>query len=139
MRMSLNLMTRSQLINELKDSIEQKNGFGIGKIGFSEQCMLGYLPFLSSNVNQYQIKAYETMLKYHCEFQFGIFPTTPEFLQQFAIFYSNHIKQVDALGIFQAKQELDIIKKNRLQSRLIPYQHTEPNRSCPYNPKNCYQ
>jgi hypothetical protein len=136
--MSLDLITRRQLICELKDSIKQKYGFGVGKIGFSEQCMLGYLPFLSSNVNQLQIKAYESVLRYHCEVQFGVFPTKTEFLQKFANFYCNHVLQVDVLGIFQANQEMDIIKKNKLQSKLIPYQQTEPDRSIPYIAENCY-
>ncbi len=138
MNYELALINRAELIQDLKISIEESTGFSMGKIGFSEQCLLGYLPFLATNPSTVQTKAYESLLRYHCEIQFGVFPTDPLFLQEFAAFYSKHIRNIDVLGIFQAKQELGIISKNGLRTKFIPYQQSEPDRSSPYAVENCY-
>ncbi len=138
MRPEIALINRAELIQDLKISIEERKGFGMGKIGFSEQCLLGYMPFLATNPSLVQTKAYEALLRYHCEIQFGVFPPDPLFLQEFAAFYSNHIRNIDVLGIFQAEQESSIISNNELKSKFIPYQQSEPDRSSPYAKANCY-
>ena len=56
----------------------------------------------------------------------------------FAQFYTNHIQQIDILGLFQAEQEEKIIKENELNALFIPYQFTEPDRSIPSSESNCY-
>ena len=134
----MHLIQRSELIQDIKESVEQNKGFALGKLGFSEQCFLGYLPFLRSNPTLVQKKAYEAMLRYHCQIQSGVFPTNPDFLLEFAQFYVKHIQQIDILGVFQANQEERIILENELNARFIPYQFTEPDRLIPSNEFNCY-
>jgi len=129
---------RTELIQSIHESVVQSKGFAMGKLGFSEQCLLGYLPFKRKDPTSVQLKAYEAMLRYHCENQFGVFPTDEDFLQEFAHFYLPHILQLDILGLFQAEQEEKIIKDIGLQARFIPYQLTEPDRSIPADDSNCY-
>jgi hypothetical protein len=132
------LISRTKLIQSVEESIKQNKGFAFGKLGFSEQCLLGYLPFKRSNPNNIQLKAYESMLRYHCEIQFGVFPTDSEFLNVFAKFYTNHVRQIDILGVFQVIQEYTIIHENDLANLFIPYLYTEPDRSIPSDESNCY-
>jgi hypothetical protein len=134
----MEFIERGALIQKIKESVENGNGLAIGKLGFSEQSLLGYLPYKQKNPTHIQLKAYEAMLRYHCEVQFGVFPTNPSFLQEFAQFYEKHVKQIDILGLFQSNQEDKIIKENELTAHFIPYQHTEPDRSVPANESNCY-
>lgn len=134
----MDFIQRTELIQNIKESVAKNRGFAMGKLGFSEQFLLGYLPFKLESPTRIQLKAYEAMLRYHCEIQFGIFPTHPSFLHEFAQFYVKHVQQIDILGLFQAEQEEKIIKMNDLNSLFIPYQHTEPDRSIPSNESNCY-
>jgi hypothetical protein len=134
----MNFIERIELIQKVKESVEHNKGFAMGKLGFSEQFLLGYLPFKDTNPNNVQLKAYEAMLRYHCEIQFGVFPANATFLHEFAQFYTKHVQQIDILGLFQAEQEERIIKVNELNALFIPYQLTEPDRSIPANESNCY-
>ena len=134
----MNFIERVELIQKIKESVTQNNGFAMGKLGFAEQFLLGYLPFKATNPGYIQLKAYEAMLRYHCEFMFGIFPTDTSFLHEFAQFYTKHIQQIDILGLFLADQEEKIIKENELKALFIPYQFTEPDRSIPSSESNCY-
>ena len=134
----MNLIERIDLIQKVKESVEQNKGFAMGKLGFSEQFLLGYLPFKDTNPSNVQLKAYEAMLRFHCEIQFGVFSTNAAFLHKFAQFYTKHIQQIDILGLFQADQEEKIIKENELNALFIPYQYTEPDRSIPASESNCY-
>lgn len=134
----MNLIERIDLIQKVKESVEQNKGFALGKLGFAEQFLLGYLPFKATNPGRYQLKAYEAMLRYHCEYMFGIFPTDTSFLHEFAQFYTKNVQQIDILGLFHADQEEKIIKENELTALFIPYQFTEPDRSIPAIEKNCY-
>lgn len=134
----MNFIERIEMIKIVKESVEQNKGFALGKLGFSEQFLLGYLPFKATNPRGIQLKAYEAMLRYHCEFMFGIFPTDTSFLHDFSQFYTKHIHHIDILGLFQADQEKKIIKENVLNALFIPYQFTEPDRSIPASESNCY-
>jgi hypothetical protein len=135
---ALSIISKHQLIQDVKQAIEEKKGFAMGKMGFSEQFILGYLPFLKSNPAILKIKAYETMLKYHCEIQSGVFPTHPDFLKEFAKFYTACAQSIDIIGIFEVEQEKNLIAQNNITAKLIPYQETEPDRSIPEHPSNCY-
>ena len=132
------LISKQELIQDIKLAIEGNSGLAIGKLGFSEQFLLGYLPFLKNNPTPLKVKAYEATLRYHCEIQFGIFPTDPEFLNEFAQFFSASVQSIDILGLFEADQEKDLIDQNNLTAKFIPYQSTEPDRSVPEDPSNCY-
>ena len=134
----MNFIERIELIQKVKESVEHNKGFAMGKLGFSEQFLLGYLHFKDTNPNNVQLKAYEAMLRYHCEIQFGVFPANATFLHEFAQFYTKHVQQIDILGLFQANKEEKIIKENELNAQFIPYQFTEPDRSIPVNESNCY-
>ena len=134
----LSMIQRQEFIYDIQQAIEQKTGFAMGKIGFSEQCLLGYLPFLKSNPSSIKLRAYEAMLRYHCEIQFGVFPTSPAFLRKFATFYVEQVQELNILGMMQAAQERELIHANSIGAKLIPFQMTEPDRSIPSNSENCY-
>jgi hypothetical protein len=138
MRNELPVISRVQLIDEIKHAIEKKTGFAMGKIGFSEQFFLGYLPFLKTSPSGLKIKAYELSLKHHCEIQSGVFPINPEFLKEFASFYTSCLQSIDILGIFGADQEKELIENNNIKANLISYQLTEPDRSIPSKDEECY-
>lgn len=138
MNEELPMISREELIQDVREAIGQKKAFAMGKIGFSEQCLLGFLPFLNSNPPKIKIKAYEAMLKYHCEIQIGIFPTTTTFLKEFASFYLEQVRKINILGVFLAEQEPELIKNTKIQSKLIPFHLTEPDRSIPSDSENCY-
>ena len=115
----MNFIERIDLIQKVKESVEQNKGFAMGKLGFSEQFLLGYLPFKDTNPSIVQLKAHEAMLRFHCEIQFGVFPTNATFLHEFAQFYVPHVQQIDILGLFQAEQEERIIKANDITFGVI--------------------
>jgi hypothetical protein len=129
---------RLTLLREVKDAVSLNKGLAMGKLGFSEQFLLGYIPFKRTNPGRVRLKAYEAMLRYHCEIQFGVFPAVPGFFHEFARFYANHVRQIDILGLFQAQQEENVIRENKLTAHFIPYQQTEPDRSIPSDESNCY-
>ena len=134
----MHFIQRIKLLQEVKESVTQGKGFAMGKLGFSEQSLLGYIPFKRTNPGRVRLKAYEAMLRYHCEVQFGVFPTDPGFLDEFARFYTTHVRQIDIIGLFQAEQEDKVIRESNLNALFIPYQHTEPDRSIPSDESNCY-
>ncbi len=131
-------INKQELILDIKQAIDEQKGFALGKMGFSEQFLLGYLPFLRSNPSTIKIRAYESALRYHCEYQFGVFPTDPEFLKHFATIFSDATRSMDILGLFEVEQENELIIQNNLKAKFIPYQDTEPDRSIPESSTNCY-
>jgi hypothetical protein len=131
-------ISRVELLKDVQHAIDHQQGFALGKIGFAEQFILGYLPFLKTNPSPLKIKAYETMLKYHCEVQTGVFPTNTDFLREFANFYSNELKSIDILGIFNAEGEKELLNKNDINAKCIDFQLTEPDRSVPLASNDCY-
>jgi hypothetical protein len=131
-------ISKQQLIQDVKQAIEEKEGFALGKLGFSEQFILGYLPFLKTNPSSLQIKAYETLLKYHCEVQTGVFPTNIDFLKEFAQFYTLAAQSMDILGLFDAEGERRLVHDNDIKAKFISFQLTEPDRSVPISSDQCY-
>lgn len=132
------LKSKLILLNAIRRVIEEKKGLAVGKLGFSEQFMLGYLPFLESNPTELQIRSYESLLRYYCENQFGVFPTSVEYLNKFASFYGERVRTIDFLGLFGVDQEERLVLGYGKDSMFVKYQDTEPDRSIPDNPSNCY-
>ena len=111
----MEFIQRGALIQKIKESVENGNSLAIGKLGFSEQFLLGYLPYKQKNPRHIQLKAYEAMLRYHCEVQFGVFPTNPSFLHEFAQFYEKHVKHPLTKTLFSG-----ILQTNITQSTPAP-------------------
>lgn len=132
------LTNKSDLIKDLATAVNEKKGFALGKIGFAEQHLLGYLAIIKSNPTSARLHAYEILLRYHCERQFGIFPVERSFLIDFAEKFSNYLLQLDYLGLFGAAQEVKLINDLGIGAKLLNYQDTEPDRSIPANPELCY-
>lgn len=132
------LIDKVELINDLARAIKDNRGFAIGKLGFSEQCVAGYPLFLRSNPSTTQLMAYESVLRYHCERQIGIFPTDKNFLLKFSMEFQKHIHQLDIIGLFGAPQERKLIEELNIHSKLINYRYTEPDQSIPEDPTLCY-
>lgn len=132
------LASKSDLVKDLATAVKEKKGFALGKIGFSEQHLLGYLSMIKSSPASVRLRAYETVLRYHCEKQFGLFPVEPSFLIDFAERFSSFLQQLDYLGLFGAAQEHKLINDLRISAKLLNYRDTEPDRSIPCDPELCY-
>jgi hypothetical protein len=126
------------LRDDLASALETERGFAAGKLGFSEQCVLGYAPLLERERDPRRIVAYEAALRFHCERQTGIFPTDPDFLKRFAIAYAEHVRALDVIGLFGGPQEPLLRDWHRLPGRGIPYRLMEPDLSSPDRPERCY-
>jgi len=132
------LIQKNEMIADLQIAIQNKKGFAMGKLGFSEQFCLSYLPLIRSHANERKIRAYETGFRYICEKQFGVFPTDADFLKIFANWFVKGTRQLDILGLFGAQREKYLIKEHLVKAKLIDYRLTEPDQSIPENPANCY-
>jgi hypothetical protein len=126
------------LRQDLADALADGRGFAAGKLGFSEQCVLGYAPLLEREQEPRRIAAYEATLRFHCERQTGIFPTDRSFLKRFAAVYAEHVRDLDLVGLFGGPQESLLRAWHRLPGRGIPYRLMEPDISMPDRPERCY-
>ena len=124
--------------HDLADALAGGRCFAIGKLGVSEQCVLGYQPLLEHERDPRRIVAYEAALRFHCERQTGIFPTDADFLKRFAAEYAEHVRALDVIGLFGGPQEPHIRAWHRLPGRCIPYRLMEPDISIPDRPDRCY-
>lgn len=131
-------INKSELIARLGFAIRHRQGFAIGKLGYSEQLLLRYLPLLEEHPGFIQRQSLESVLKWHCEHQFGVFPTDPVFLEKFASFYTLKVRDIDILGVFEVARERAMLQQSQLQAAIIPFKDTEPDRSVPDNPSACY-
>jgi hypothetical protein len=121
----------------LNQAIADQRGFAAGKMGYSEQAILRY-PLIKANFSKQKISAYEIFLRYHCEYQTGIYPTIPSFLEQFSHFYKNSYDQLDVLGLFGNPKEQEILKAYQWPCKKIHYLAMEPNRQLHAAQNNCY-
>ena len=67
------LANKNELIKDLAVAINERKGFALGKIGFSEQHLLGYLSILKSSPASVRLQAYEAVLRFHCSGNAGYF------------------------------------------------------------------
>jgi hypothetical protein len=132
------LANKKDLIKDLAAAIDEGQGFALGKTGFSEQHLLGYLSLINSNPPGLRQRAYEAVLRYHCEKQMGLFPVEQTFLVDFAGKYLSYLQRLDYLGLFGAGQETKLISDLGLDCKFLNYMDTEPDRSIPGNPELCY-
>jgi hypothetical protein len=122
-----------------RNIVETKKGYAIGKIGKTAQYMMYYQMLLSKEKNRAKLKEFEKGLEFNCLKQQGIFPVNNGFYLRYNQFYSQHVKNIDCLGICYIPRELEIIKYYQLMSNnLIFYPDQEPDRSSPSNDNNCY-
>lgn len=126
------------LRDDLARALADGRGFAAGKLGFSEQCVLGYLPLVERERDPRRIAAYEATLRYHCERQTGIFPTDRDFLRRFAAAYAEHVRSLDVIGLFGGPQEPLLRDWHRIPGRGLPYRLMEPDMSSPDRPERCY-
>ena len=132
------LANKNDFIKDLALAVNERKGFALGKIGFAEQHLLGYISIIKASPASVRLRAYETLLRYHCERQMGLFPVEQLFLIDFAEKYLSFLKNLDYLGLFGAAQEIKLINDFRIDCKLLNYLDTEPDRSIPGNPELCY-
>ena len=135
------LASKQSLINTISSALTHNEGLAVGKLGFSEQLML--LFHLSCNksidpLNDPKLRPVYVALKYACERQTGVFPTDFEFLIRYSKFFAENICNADFLGLFGSPNEATLISNLDLNSQLLKYVDTEPDRSTPYNKSLCY-
>jgi hypothetical protein len=145
-------ISRKEFLGDLKDAIDKKKGYAVGKIGFSEQHWMYYEILLSQESNYKRIKDFEEDLHFHGLRQEGVFPATSKFYLEFNKFYIQHVKNIDCLGICYRPWELEIIRHYHLKNKFILYHCQEPfitfghitanfkaeDRIGLYNEDNCY-
>jgi hypothetical protein len=129
--------SKNTFIQELQRAIYERVGFAAGKIGFSEQALLGYSFFCNSEPS-IQKRAYETFLKYHCDHMTGVFPSTPQFLEKFTPFYLQTILDMNFLGLMGGIREEELIERLEITAHLVHFQAMEPDRSIPEASSECY-
>lgn len=138
---SIQLSSKSELISAIHSAISGHNGLAIGKLGFSEQLTLLFHILSSQSTNPKTDPALRPLylaLKYHAEYQTGIFPTDIDFLIEYASFYTNLVCQADYLGLFNGVNEPKLVNALPFQARFINYLDTEPDRSKQYQADQCY-
>lgn len=131
------MLSKSQFIQLLKKSIIDKSGFAAGKAGFAEQALLRY-SLISSQPDSVKKRAFEAFLKYHCDYMTGVFPSSPEFLNIFADFFLEKIRQLNILGLMNGKNESELMSSLQIEVDLTYFQNMEPDRSIPEKTSLCY-
>ena len=132
------LTNKRELIQLIAGACLRNEGFAMGKLGFSEQCLLNFLPVMEKRPAEVSRRAYLSLLRFHCEKQIGIFPATEEFLHRYAAWYAPQVKQLDVIGLFHSPQEKEILSAYNINSKVVHYVDTEPDRSRPDDPSLCY-
>lgn len=135
--MGLLNLDQAQFYDLLNEAIVERRGFAAGKMGYSEQAILRY-PLIQANFSKKQTSAYEIFLRHHCEYQTGVYPTTPSFLEQFSRFYVQSYNQLDALGLFGNSQEQEILKAYQWSCKQVNYLAMEPIRQLDAKQRKCY-
>jgi len=132
------LMTRQDFIVDFKSAVHTGNPFAAGRMGISEQFCMYYPVMLAEKPNQTQIRVFENLLYYHCAQQ-GIFPAQPDFLLEYADFYSAHVRNMDYLGlILDTVLGPKILDFHQLPNKLIYFKDQIYDKSSPTDPGNCY-
>ena len=130
-------ISKMEFIQLLEYAIRKKSGFAAGKAGFAEQALLRY-NLIYTQSDSIQKKAYETFLKYHCDYMTGVFPSNPNFLKVFSEFFLNHVSELNVLGLMDGKNEIQLINSLNIKTQLTHFQSMEPDRSIPERPSLCY-
>jgi hypothetical protein len=130
-------ISKTEFIQLLSIAIGEKRGFAIGKAGFSEQALLRYT-LMRTQPDSLKKRAYETFLKYHCDYMTGVFPSNPEFLSVFADFFITNVRELNVLGLMGSKNEFQLMKSLDIQADLTYFQSIEPDRSIPEKESLCY-
>lgn len=130
-------ISKIEFVQLLANAIDQKIGFSAGKAGFAEQALLRYTT-IRTEPDSLKKRAYETLLKYHCDYMTGVFPSTPKFLNVFSEFLLENVKQLNALGLMGGKNEAQLLKSLEIKTALTHFQSMEPDRSIPERTSLCY-
>ena len=93
--------------------METFEGYAAGKIGASEQYWMYYEILLGKERNIDNIQNFTDKLIFHGVKQEGIFPGDPEFYLRFNVFYMDHVRNLDSLGICYYRNELEIFREKR--------------------------
>jgi hypothetical protein len=133
-RNGFTVISKNELIRELKLAIQRKTGYATGKIGKTAQYMVNYESVIEKERDKAKIMRFERLLKFTCLNQQGIFPADNEFCRLYSKFYIDHIKNLDCLGICYYPGELEILQYYELKNKLIYFVDQEPGK---YQ-DNCY-
>jgi hypothetical protein len=129
---------QQEWLHDLAETVLEARGFAIGKLGFSEQCLLGYPLLLEREQEPRRIAAYEAVLRFHCERQTGIFPTDAGFLRRFAATFADQVRQLDAVGVWGTASEPELFARHAIPGKPVPYRLMEPDQSAPDAPEQCF-
>lgn len=132
------MIERAQFIHRVRQAAASGTGFAAGKIGNSEQFVLGWPIFAQRLAIARQASAARLALKTHAHRHAGIFPDQLDFIEAFRKFYADRMRQLDALGLFGHPGEPAIIAHYRLKVPTCRFSHQEPGRQIPDNPADCY-
>jgi hypothetical protein len=132
------LATKQQFIADIGAAVATRTGFAAGKIGFTEQHLLYYVPFLAGTKDRRKVRAYEVVLWRHFEQQAGIFPSTREFAREFVAQYGRDVQTLDCLGVYRTALEPLIIAHYDLRCRFVGHLDMEPDRSPVADDSHCY-
>lgn len=130
-------ISKTEFIQLLTYAVEEKIGFAAGKAGFSEQALLRYT-LIRTHPDSLKKRAYQAFLKYHCDYMTGVFPSNPEFLNDFSEFFLESVKGLNALGLMDGVNEFQLIKSLDIKAELTHFQSMEPDRSIPEHSSLCY-
>lgn len=134
------LATRADFIAQIAAALAGGKGFAAGKLGRSEKTWLYQPLLLRQNPSTLQRRAFEQALRFHCDVQSGVFPSSHKFLPRFIDFYLEQLRRLDSLGLFLdwPAMELQIVRGHQLGCSLIPFQEQEPDRGQPADDGRCY-
>lgn len=130
--------TRADIALGLRRALNSGTGFAAGKLGVSEQALLAYPFLLERCTNARQSAALTVQTRQHCQTQMGVFPVDQEYLIDLAHFHAEATRQLDVLGLVNARLESDLIRELRLPAARLSLLELEPDRSIPDNSRNCY-
>jgi hypothetical protein len=119
-------ISKREFLNDLHRAIETRTGYAAGKIGASPQHWMYYEILLSKDPSTAQLMRFESDLAFHGLKQSGVFPQDRIFYLEFNRFYMDHVRNLDCLGLFFERWELEIVRYYGLACKVIPYPCQEP-------------
>lgn len=141
MHKTINVISKTAMVEAIGLALSSQRGLAIGKLGGSEQATLMFHLACRNSLNLLEdplLRPLYLAFKYRCQYQTGIFPTDFNFLVEYASFYSKKVSCLDFIGLFNSPNNTEIVKSLPPTCNYLPYIHTEPDRSDPYDSTRCY-
>ncbi|HPO49606.1 MAG TPA: hypothetical protein PLO89_04710 [Spirochaetota bacterium] len=131
-------LDKKGVILELKAAILNSKSYAVAKLGTTEQQILYYDIILNEPQKKENLADFEKQLFESFTRNAGVFPSSREFILDYAKYFADCSINLDCLGLFYHRREISILKRYNFKNNTTFYMNQEPDRSSPNNDLLCY-